>query len=111
MKILLDECLPRRLIRDLNRHSVTTVARQGWSGVTDAELLQLAGAEFDILITMDSNLVFQQNLKLSALRIIVLRAFNSRYETLQPLVPDILNAIEKIQPGQIIPIGNPGYSR
>ncbi len=111
MKILLDECLPRRLIRDLNRYSVTTVSRQGWSGVADTELLKLADAEFDILITMDSNLVFQQNLKLSALRIIVLRAFNSRYETLQILVPDIMNAIEKIQPGQIIPVGSPEHFR
>jgi predicted nuclease of predicted toxin-antitoxin system len=111
MKFLLDECLPRRLVRDLNRYSVTTVSRQGWSGVTDTELLKLAGAEFDILITMDSNLVFQQNMKLSDLRIIVLRAFNSRYETLQILVPDILNAIEKIQPGQIIAVGSPEHFR
>ena len=105
MKILLDECLPRRLVRDLNRYSVTTISRQGWSGVTDTELLKLASAEFDILITMDSNLVFQQNLNRSSLCIIVLRALNSRYETLQSLVPEILAAIERAGAGQIILIG------
>ena len=105
MKILLDECLPRRLVRDLNRHSVTTVPRQGWAGVTDAELLDLAGEEFDVLLTMDSNLVFQQNLNRSSLCIIVLRALNSRYETLQSLVPEILAAIERAGAGQIVLIG------
>ena len=105
MKILLDECLPRRLVRDLNRHSVTTVPRQGWAGVTDAELLDLAGEEFDVLLTMDSNLVFQQNLKRSSLCIIVLQAVNSRYETLQSLVPEILAAIERAGAGQIFRIG------
>lgn len=105
MKILLDECLPRRLVRDLNRHNVTTVPRQGWAGVTDAELLKLADGEFDIFITIDSNLAFQQNLKSSALCIIVLRALNSRYETLQPLIPDVLAAVEKSSAGQIILIG------
>jgi len=105
MKILLDECLPRRLVRDLNRHSVTTVPRQGWAGVTDAELLDLAGEEFDVLLTMDSNLVFQQNLNRSSLCIIVLQALNSRYETLQSLVPQILATIERAGAGQIVLIG------
>jgi predicted nuclease of predicted toxin-antitoxin system len=105
MKILLDECLPRRLVRDLSCYCVTTVPRQGWAGVADAELLKLADREFDVFITIDSNLAFQQNLKSSALCIVVLRALNSRYETLQPLIPDILVAIEKAQAGQIVLVG------
>jgi len=98
-------CLPRRLVRDLNRYSVTTVPRQGWAGTTDTELLKLADGEFDVFITLDSNLAFQQNLKPSALCIVVLRAFNSRYETLEPLIPDILKAVEKAQTGRVILIG------
>ena len=105
MKILLDECLPRRLVRDLNRYAVTTVPRHGWAGVTDAELLKNAAEEFDILITLDSNLAFQQNLKRSNLCVIVIQAVNSRYETLQPLVPDILSAIENAKPGKLLPVG------
>jgi len=102
MKILLDECLPRRLLRDLGCFSVTTVQRQGWGGKNDSELLLLADGEFDVFITLDSNLVFQQNLKTVNLSIVVLHAVNSRYETLQPLIPNLLKAIKSIEvPGTV----------
>jgi predicted nuclease of predicted toxin-antitoxin system len=106
MKILLDECLPRRLLRDLNGYSVTTAPRQGWSGKKDAELILLADGEFDVFITIDSNIVFQQNLRTLHLRMIVLRAVNSRYETLQPLVPDLLQALNRsMASGSIVTVG------
>jgi predicted nuclease of predicted toxin-antitoxin system len=106
MKILIDECLPRRLLRDLTGCSATTVPRQGWAGMTDVELLKNAGEEFDVFITLDGNLVFQQNLKATNLCIIVLRAVNSRYETLQPLIPGILKALESaVEPGAVLAIG------
>jgi predicted nuclease of predicted toxin-antitoxin system len=105
MKILLDECLPRRLLRDLNSHLATTVPRQGWAGAKDLELLKLAEDEFDIFITIDSNLVFQQNLKRSTLCIVVLCAANSRYETLQSLIPELLDVIEKACPGIVMTVG------
>ena len=106
MKVLLDECLPRRLLRDLSCFSTTTVPRQGWAGKNDSELLSLAVDEFDVLITLDSNLVFQQNLKTMSLSIVVLHAVNSRYETLQPLIPQLLEAIESIEtPGTVITVG------
>jgi predicted nuclease of predicted toxin-antitoxin system len=106
MKILLDECIPRRLLRDLSGYSVTTVPRQGWAGKKDAELLQLADGEFDVFITLDSNMVFQQNLQTSHLRMVVLRAVNSRYETLQPLVPELLQALNRsMVSGTIVTVG------
>jgi predicted nuclease of predicted toxin-antitoxin system len=106
MKILLDECLPRRLLRDLALHPATTVPRQGWAGMSDIELLKNAGEEFDVFITLDSNLIFQQNLRTANLCIIVLRAANSRYETLQPLIPGILKALEgAVGPGTILTVG------
>jgi predicted nuclease of predicted toxin-antitoxin system len=101
MKILLDECLPRRLVRDLGRHSVTTVPRQGWAGTKDVELIRLAEEEFDVFITMDSNLSFQQNLSATNICVVVLCAANSRYETLEPLLPAILNAIENARHGEV----------
>jgi predicted nuclease of predicted toxin-antitoxin system len=102
MKVLLDECLPRRLLRDLSSFSATTVPRQGWAGKSDSELLNLATDEFDVFITLDSNLIFQQNLETMSLSIVVLHAVNSRYETLQPLVPELLDAIESIEvPGTV----------
>jgi len=106
MTVLLDECLPRRLLRDLEGFSVTTVPRQGWAGRTDSELLKIADAEFDLFITLDSNLIFQQNLKTTSLIIIVLHAANSRYETLQPLLPALVKAMQSnAEPGTVITIG------
>ncbi len=105
MKILLDECLPRRLVRDLSRYSVTTVPRQGWAGKQDSELIELAESEFDVFITLDSNLIFQQNLEFSNVAVIVLHADNSRYETLVPLIPAVTEAIEVSRPGKITAVG------
>ena len=102
MKVLLDECLPRRLLRDLRPHSVTTVPRQGWAGMKDTPLVKAANQEFDVFITLDSNLVYQQNLRLAdRVSIIVLQAENSRYEALQPLVPRIREAIDSAIPGGV----------
>lgn len=105
MRVLLDECLPRRLLRDLSAYMTTTVPRQGWAGTKDRELIKLAEEEFDIFITIDSNLAFQQNLKRSTLCVVVLCAVNSRYETLQPLIPKLLDAIETSKPGDLIRVG------
>lgn len=105
MKIILDECLPRRLVRDLHPHSATTVPREGWAGIPNGALLKLIAPEFDVFITVDSNLVHQQNLAGSNLCVITLHAVNSRYETLQPLMPDVLKAISCVQPGKIIHVG------
>ena len=83
----------------------TTVPRQGWAGTKDPALIELAEEEFDVFITIDSNLVFQQNLKRSELCIVVLCAVNSRYETLQPLIPELLDAIEQACPGSVMTVG------
>lgn len=106
MRIILDECLPRRLLRDLQPQQATTVPREGWASIKNGALLKLIVAEFDIFITLDSNLVHQQNLDGIELCVLTLHAVNSRYETLQPLVPDIKRAIENSRPGMIIHLGN-----
>jgi predicted nuclease of predicted toxin-antitoxin system len=105
MKIILDECLPRRLIRDLNAYSVTTVPRQGWAGLKDRELIEKSEAEFDVFVTVDANLIFQQNLQSTNLFIIIIHAANSRYEKLEPLVPDILRELKQSNPGRIVHVG------
>jgi predicted nuclease of predicted toxin-antitoxin system len=105
MRVILDECLPRRLLRDLPDHVVTTVPRQGWAGVTNGALLErVQNDEFDVFITMDSNLVHQQNLDGLKTCLVVLHAVNSRYETLQPLLPQIQDAISKAAPGSVFHI-------
>lgn len=62
MRILLDEDLPRRLAAMLVDHEVSTVQRSGWTGIKNGKLLGLAALEFDVFLTMDGNLEFQQNL-------------------------------------------------
>ncbi len=106
MKVILDECLPRRLLRDFSDHSTTTVPRQGWAGVTNGALLEHINPDFDVFITMDSNIVHQQNTDQLQLCLIVLHGPNSNYETLQPLVPQINEAIQQAEPGAIIYLGD-----
>ena len=106
MKVLLDECLPRRLVRDRHPHLVTTVPQEGWAGIKNGALLRLAIPAFDVFITLDSNLVHQQNLDGVDLCVITLHAVNSRYETLQPLVHHMREAISKAPPGTVIHIGD-----
>jgi len=71
MKVLLDECLPRRLKRELSPHQVFTVPEMGWAGVKNGALLRLIQtAAFDVFVTIDGNLEYQQNLKQAHLAII-----------------------------------------
>lgn len=86
MRVLLDEQLPRRLARDLAGHDVRTVQQQGWAGVKNGELLQRAADHgFDIFLTADQNLEFQQNLARARLGVVVLVAASNALEDLRPL--------------------------
>jgi predicted nuclease of predicted toxin-antitoxin system len=69
MRVLLDECVPRALRRELPGHNVKTVAEAGWAGVKNGELLQLAANEFDVFLTIDRNLEYQQNFSGVVLRL------------------------------------------
>src|SRR5215213_88544 len=86
MRVLLDECLPRKLKRELLGHEVKTVPEAGWSGKKNGELLRLAGEAFDVFVTVDQNLRYQQNLVTVPLAVILLIARDSRLETLLPLI-------------------------
>lgn len=102
MKVLLDECLPRKLKKELEGHTIITVPEQGWAGIKNGELLRLAEAEFDVFITIDQNLTAQQNFKNINLAIVVLVAINNRIETLKPLMPNVKIALDKIQAGDVV---------
>lgn len=75
MRILLDESLPRRLISELSGHTVSTVTDQGWSGLENGELLRAAVDQFDVFLTADQNLEYQQNLSELPLSVVVLVTF------------------------------------
>ena len=99
MKILLDECIDRRLAREFVDYEVKTVPQMGWAGIKDGQLLVFAEAEFDIFITVDRNLSFQQNLPQFDVAIIVLQAPSNRLADLKPLVPQILATLTTIAKG------------
>lgn len=106
MKILIDECLPRKLKRELPGHEVKTVPEAGWSGTKNGVLLQLMAGIYDVFITIDNNLQDQQKLASQPVRFIVLAAVNNKLETLVPLMPDVREALKTIQPGQVAKVSD-----
>ena len=105
MRILLDEDLPRRLASLLVGHNVSTVQRSGWTGIKNGKLLVLAAAEFDVFLTMDRNLEFQQNLAALPIAVLVVEAVSNRMEHLVPMVPGILKELNHIPPKSLRKIG------
>jgi hypothetical protein len=101
MRVLLDECVPRALRKELLGHEVKTVAEVGWAGVKNGELLQLAARQFDLLLTVDRNLEYQQNFAGLALAVIVLHAPSNDVAVLRPLMPAVLAAISASKPGKV----------
>jgi len=102
MKVLLDECVTRYLKRDFAGHEVLTVEEAGFKGLKNGQLLQAASNQWDVLVTVDHNLEYQQNLKTLAIAVIVLKAKRSTYPMLKPLMPQVFIILEKIKPGEVI---------
>ncbi len=98
MRILLDEDLPRRLGALLLGHEPVTVQRAGWSGIKNGKLLALAGVRFDLFLTMDGGLEFQQNLSTLPVAVLIIEALSNRMEHLEPLVPALLTSLTEMQP-------------
>ena len=104
-RVLLDECLPRHLKRSLAGHDVRTVPEAGWASKENGDLLALASEKYDVFVTVDRNLTFQQNLQDIQIAIVVLVARGNRLEDLMPLVPALQRAIDTIERGQVLRIG------
>lgn len=102
MKILIDECLPRKLKYELPDHEVQTVSEAGWSGTKNGALLRLMAGTFDVFITIDGNLEDQQQLAGQPVAFVVLSAVNNKLETLLPLMPAVRLSLDSIKPGQVI---------
>jgi hypothetical protein len=92
------------LAQHLRPHRVTTVAKAGWSGVKNGRLLRQADGEFDVLVTVDRNLSFQQHVIDFRLAVIVLKAPSNRPQDLLPLVPQVLESVATILPGSVVVI-------
>src|ERR671925_965323 len=105
MRILLDEDLPRRLAALLVGHKVSTVQRSGWTGIKNGELLRLAAAQFDVFVSMDGNLEFQQNIRALPIAVLIIQALSNRMEHLTPLVPAILQELDHIPTRSLRKVG------
>lgn len=105
MKVLLDECIDWRLSRDIAGHDVKTARQMGWASRKNGELLALAATAFDVFITVDRNLSFQQNLSAMPLSVVVLRCRSNKLADLEVLVPSILEALKKLPERKVTFIG------
>ena len=100
MRILLDECIDRQLAKDIVAHEVKTVPQMGWATIKNGELLALAEQQFDVFVTVDRNLSFQQNIPRYNIAVIILRAPSNRLKSLQPLVPRVLQVLPTAKRGE-----------
>lgn len=105
MKILLDECVDSRLAASLGTFEVRTVTDQGWVGISNGESLSLAAAEFEVFVTVDRNLPFQQHLSKFDIAVILLRAKTNRISDLAALVPELVSLIPNAKIGVVTSIG------
>jgi predicted nuclease of predicted toxin-antitoxin system len=105
VRILLDECLPKRLKRDLVGHWARTVPEMGWASKTNGELLTLAEADFEVFLTVDRNLSFQQDVSRFKVAVVVLVAKGNRYQDLQPLIEKLLAVLVDVAPGKLVRVG------
>ena len=102
MKMLFDHCVPRPLRRELPGHDIKTAREMRWEGVKNGKLLDEAqAAGFDVLLTVDQNLRYQQNLQGRAIAVVVLIANGITVEDLRPLLPAVEETLALVQPGQL----------
>jgi hypothetical protein len=101
-RILLDECIDRRLAREISGHVVKTAPEMGWAGLDNGELLAKAQKEFDVFVTVDRNLTFQQHLPKFDVAVLVLCARTNRLQDLIPLALKILDALTDPQRGKAV---------
>jgi hypothetical protein len=106
VKVLLDECVDWRLARDIIGHDVKTTRQMGWTAIKNGELLTLASTQFDVFVTTDRNLSFQQDLVSFAVAVIVLQGRTNRLSDLRPLVPHLLSALPFARRGTATLIGS-----
>lgn len=101
MRLLLDECVDRRLANHLPGFEVRTVPEMGWATIRNGDLFRLAQAEFDAFITVDRNLSFQQNLPRFVIAVVILRARSNRLADLVPLAPVLIGLLESAPKGEV----------
>lgn len=102
MRVLLDECVPRKLRRELPGHEVRTVVEMGWAGTKNGTLLRRTALKFDVLITVDQGIPHQQHIENLSLALVLIKAPSNDINDLRPKMPRVLQILTTIQPGQVV---------
>jgi predicted nuclease of predicted toxin-antitoxin system len=105
MRVLIDECIPRKFKLNLNPHDCQTVPEAGLAGKKNGELLGLAEGRYDVFVTLDKGLEFQQNLVGRKIAVLLIRCKSNRLVDVRPHALACLEAIQLIQPGQLLRVG------
>ena len=96
MRILFDESLPIGIAALLTGHKATSVQRAGWSGVKNGKLLALASTQFEVFLTVDQNIEFQQNLAVLPIAVVILVVRRTRIQAIEPLIPELLGLLQNL---------------
>jgi len=104
MRILIDECLDWRLCRPLTGHDCSSVQKMGWSGLKNGALLEKAEREFDVFVTGDRNLTFQQIIPAFNIAVVVLHAKSIQLRHTRPLMSKVLALLPTLGSGQVVDI-------
>ena len=102
MRILFDTGIPRALAKSLSPHQVSSTQKQGWKDLRNGDLLRVTQESFDVRITTDSNIKYQQRIEQFDIALIVLRALKTSKDKLLPLAPDVLATLTTIKPGECV---------
>ena len=105
MRVLLDNCVPWRLGVRLKPHDVQSVVKLGWAALLDRPLLDAVAGSYDIFVTMDKSIRFQQRLVGRSFAVVILRARSNAIKDLLPLVPELLQKLPTLKPGDVCEIG------
>lgn len=97
--------MPRKLRRELPQYEVRTVVEMGWGGTKNGALLRRAAGEFEVLLTVDSNMEYQQDTTALPIAVVVLIAFSNDIDVLRPLMPEVRAVLSSLQPGGLYRIG------
>jgi len=101
MRVLLDECVPKRLCQLLIGHDCVTVPQAGWAGIRNGKLLELAESKFDAFLTVDKNLAFQTRIIDRNIAVLVIHSSSIEFDVLATFDEDILEALQNLEPGTV----------
>ena len=101
-RVLFDENMPRKLRRDLPGFAIRTAQEEGWSAFKNGALLTRAAMTFDVFVTIDQRMRYQQNMTRFDIGVVVIEIPDTRFVHVRALVSEISDAIVKVMPGEVV---------